>query len=762
MLAAIILAGGVIIFAVVLSARYAEGRAWRSDLMAYRLVPPRNLTPDDVSAWLGAVAAATHAPRGALLPEPPVALEIRATQRGISHFLLVPTQMRGAMLSGLRAHLPGVRLEDAPDYLRNRPGLQMAVEVRLTSRHRPLALERAQATSTGILATLQPLAAREEVVLQWVLTGAGTPAPVRRSHGQGEDSSLPWWLEGDTPRDADDLRAARVKQRDQLLWAVLRIGVAGDDKARVLAVFGRVFGAFRNMNAAGAQLVRRWWLWPAWASRRLARLSVPVLHWPALANSRELAGSVGLIGGAALPGLPASAARQLPPPVSMPSRGISLGHSNYVGMQHRPLALKTDDRLRHTWILGPTGTGKSTLLANLILQDIKAGRGVGVIDPKGDLIGEVLERIPEKRYTDVLVIDPSQTDRPVGINVLDIGHGEHARELAVDHLVGLMASLWRSSFGPRTADVLRQALLTLTHTAAADGSRHTLLELPELLLNPQFRAMVLRQATVPESVRPFWTAYEQLTDTDRARTIGPSLNKLRSFTTRTSLRLLLGQSHGIRLSEVFTDRRVLLVALSKGLLGTDTTALAGSLIMAGLWQATLERVTLPANRRHPVMLYLDEFQDFLRLPVDLPDMLAQSRGLGVGNTLAHQYLAQLSDEVRTAVLGTARTQVVFQIEHQDAAALAKRFAPLTADDLSALAAWEIAVRPCVDAATRSPVTGRTLPLPPPVTDGQALAAASRARFGTPRSEVEAAIRARVTPPTRGGNQLGRQRREAPS
>jgi hypothetical protein len=239
-----------------------------------------------------------------------------------------------------------------------------------------------------------------------------------------------------------------------------------------------------------------------------------------------------------------------------------------------------------------------------------------------------------------------------------------------------------------------------------------------------------------------------MSDGERAQVIGPSLNKLRSFTTRTALRLMLGQASGVRLDEVFTKRRILLVALPAGVIGTDAAALAGSLVMAGLWQATLARVAIPAARRHPVMIYLDEFQSILRLPVDLADMLAQARAMGTGLVLAHQYLGQLSDEIRTAVLGTVRTQIAFQMEHEDARTLAGRFAPLTAADLSGLAAYEIAMRPCVGGATLAPVTGRTLPLPEPTTDGAALGAASRRRYGQPRAEVEAALRARVEGPVK--------------
>lgn len=219
-------------------------------------------------------------------------------------------------------------------------------------------------------------------------------------------------------------------------------------------------------------------------------------------------------------------ARQLPPHIYMPHRGTVLAMSTYPGMTNRPLAIGITDRLRHCWILGPTGVGKSTLLSNLIVQDMQAGRAVVALDPKGDLITDLLERVPEARQDDVVVIDPSATDYPVGLNALNIGRGETAQELAVDHLVHLMASLWHSSWGPRTSDVLRMALLTLVSARSADGSPFTLIELPELLLNPAFRLAVTTQASVPATVRSFWLAYEQMSDGERAQVIGPSLNKV--------------------------------------------------------------------------------------------------------------------------------------------------------------------------------------------------------------------------------------------
>lgn len=672
-------------------------------------------------------------------------------------FIIWPPYCRALFVFWLKLLVVGVRVEDAaPGDVTAHLAYGVAAEGKISSVSRPLAHERAEAAAASLLASLQPLGSGEAVRLQWIFVGAATPRPIRPA--AKDAGSLSDFLNTPDSLDADALRAARLKQREPLLHAVVRLGIAAGDRPRVHSLFGRIWGTLRALNAPGAQVVRRW-LPSSLVAERLVMRKLPVTRWPLLINAQELAGLTGIpIGRAALPGMPRPAARQLPPLITMPTSGTVVGVSTYPGMGQRLLALNTADRLRHTWCIGPTGTGKSTLLGRLITQDIEAGRGVVVLDPKGSLIMDVLERVPPSRHDDVVVLAPSETDYPLGLNLLDIGQGEHARELSVDLLVYLMSSLWRSSWGTRTSDVVRNALLTLTHTQAYDGSKFTLVELPELLLNPVFRRFVTAQPTVPVSVMQFWMAYEQMSDRERAQVIGPTLNKLRSLTTRTALRLMLGQSRGIRLDEAFTRRRIVLCSLAKGLLGTETTALVGSLVTAALWQAALARVALPREQRHPVMAYLDEFQDFLRLPIDLADMLSQSREFGLGLCLAHQYLDQLTDTVRTAVLGTARTQIAFQTELDDARTLAGRFAPLTAEDLSGLATYEIAMRPCVDGSTLPPVTGRTLPLAEPVTDGAALARRSRERFGRPRADVEAALDRRINELGDYAPRVGRERR----
>jgi hypothetical protein len=716
---------------------------------------PQGLTTKDVTHWLALINGATHAHRWALLPAPPVALELVGTRQGVTHYLLVPGNLRGVVLSSLRAGLPGARLEEAPDYLSHRSKLHVAGEAALTSHARPLRADLADTASAGLLAALHPLYGDETVIVQWLITGGGIPRIVPSA---SSNQQTQWWLDSTVSADSEAVRAERAKQQAPLLRACVRVGVAAPTRQRRYAIFGRVWAALRTLNGSGAGVVRRLWLPPGLVAERMQRLALPITSWPLTLNAAELAGLIGLATGEAyLPGLTLGAARQLPPSPGVPTHGAVVGVSNYPGMTNRPLALLANDRLRHMWVAGPTGAGKSTLLGNLIVQDMAAGFGLVVIDARGDLIPDVLHRVPAVRHEDVIVIDPSQTARPVGFNILGAAtHDEQGRERAVDHVLHIFQDLYHASWGPRTADVLRASLLTLINTRAVDGSAFTLTELPELLVSKPFRSFVTSQSAVTGALASFWQWYEGLSEAQRAEVIGPVLNKLRAFVLKAPLRLLLGQSEGLDLTDVFTKRRIVLVPLSKGTLGPETAQLVGSLLVASIWQVTLGRVAVPPERRRPVWLYADEFQEVVRLPLDLADILAQARGLGLGLTLAHQHLGQLPDALKSAVLSTARTQVLFQLDYEDARAMEQRFAPLSAHDLMGLGQYEIALRPCVRGRTASPVTGLTVPLPDPSIDGAALAEASRQRSGVPRAEVEAALQARLHVSER-SHGYGRQR-----
>jgi hypothetical protein len=263
-----------------------------------------------------------------------------------------------------------------------------------------------------------------------------------------------------------------------------------------------------------------------------------------------------------------------------------------------------------------------------------------------------------------------------------------------------------------------------------------------LLTNRAFR-QALWQESMPPQVQPFWSWYEWLNPNQQATVIGPVLNKLRAFTDRTALRLMLGQASGLDLSAVMNEGKVLLINLAKGRLGEETSALLGALFVSMLQEAIQRRAYLPESARRPAMVYIDEFQDVLRLGA-VNEMFAQARGYGVGLTVACQYGHQLPRDVAHAIFGTVRTQIFFQLGQEDAQAAAKSMEPvLTAADLQGLPAHHVVMRPCIDGRTAAPVTGRTLLLPAPTRDAQALAQVSRQRYGTARVDVEAELAARL-------------------
>ena len=322
------------------------------------------------------------------------------------------------------------------------------------------------------------------------------------------------------------------------------------------------------------------------------------------------------------------------------------------------------DSLEHSVLLGPTGSGKSTILQHLILSDINAGRSVLVIDPKQDLVRDVLERIPQERMDEVVVIDPSDPC-PVGFNPLAFQeYGEPA--LIADSILSVLKEIWSDSWGVRIADVLNAALLTLVQVEGA-----TLLWLPALLTDDAFRRRITSQLKDRVALCPFWEQFDALKDTERRLIIEPVLNKIRQFLLRQYLRGVLGQaSPKFSLTDLFYKRRIVLVPLNKGIIGGESARLLGSLIVGMTWTLALSRAKIPPEKRHIVSVYIDELQDYLSLPTDLSDALAQARGLGLGLTLAHQYRGQLPTGVCAGIDANARNKIVFGLNATDAKAIA--------------------------------------------------------------------------------------------
>ncbi|MGC4192919.1 MAG: DUF87 domain-containing protein [Thermomicrobiales bacterium] len=387
----------------------------------------------------------------------------------------------------------------------------------------------------------------------------------------------------------------------------------------------------------------------------------------------------------------------------------------------RLIGISREDAFRHTHILGPTGVGKSTLMLHLLSSDIDAGRSVVLIDPKGDLATDVLAHIPESRWQEVVVINPT-LPHPVGINPL--AATPERRGLVADGLLAIVKGLFPSAFGPRTADVLHASLLTLM---AAPGA--TLVQLPTLLTDAGFRRKLTARIDDPVGLGSFWAQWEAMSLGQQAAAIGPVMTRLRQFLLRPGLRAVLDQPEPkFALSEVFTKRRIVIVSLNKGLLGDQSATLLGSLVVGQIWQLALAQVALPPEQRQPVSVYLDEAQHFLHLDADLGEALEQSRSLRVAWHLAHQHRRQMPPDLLAGIDANTRNKVVFTLEGTDAKAVASG-SGLTPEDFTQLPPYGIYASLLSDGRQTGWFSGRTLPPSPATCDPDAVIRESQARYG---------------------------------
>ncbi len=722
----LLLIGGLSLPASILTVRWLDARRLARTVFTYRLRFPRQLRPSDVEHFLRGITGVAAGPRD-FLGQPHVVFELTATSAGITHHLIAAERLVAAVAVQLRAQMGDVRLERDRAHQPLDP--QAVVELRTAGAAGQLRTQEPAATSAAVLAALQPLRDDEELRLQWVLR--------------------PSFAEDRLGEINDGRRASAPPAR--VFLAAVRIGVRAASPQRRQHLIRRTTSVFRAVGNAGRRTTVRPAIGPL-AARRFRQRALPIVEWPLHLTVEELTGLLGFpLGGPVLAGLQLGGTRQLAPPAEVASTGRVLAQASYPGAS-RPIALGVDDALHHVHLLGPTGSGKSHTLANLALQDIAAGHGVIVLDPKADLVDTLLDRLPSDRVRQVVVLDPSDEDRPVGLRLLP-EPGDYA-ELGVEHIVGIFRELFADFWGPRTDDILRAALLTLTTEPDL-----TLCEVPLLLTDETFRRRLVARLDDPVALGPFWSTFESWSTAERLAAIGPVMNKLRAVLMRRRVRNIVGQSEpALDFNDVLAERKVVLVSLAKGLLGDDASRLLGSLVVARIWQATLARAALPASARPPVFLYIDEVQDYLRLGDSVGDLLAQARGLGLGLVAAHQHLAQLPSSLRTAVLSNARTKVVWQPSADDARQMAREFQPhLTAEDLRGLDRYEVALRVCVAGRVSDPTIGRTLPLPEPTQRAKSARAWSRQHFGRDRAEVEAAIRQRgqFTPPP---GSIGRRRR----
>lgn len=763
LLGELVIVAAVVLPAIWIAARLGLPRLQRRlfpvRLAALRVQPPIESRYES-EAWLSFFRAlyVIAAPwwKRWLIGQPWVTFEFRAEAGRVACHCWCPEDLAGLISASLRNALPGVDVvpDPEPEPLPSDP----AARARLKLWKEPL-YPLAAARTDPLAAALAAVAAAPNGVIQLALApdaGWERRAWRRIARLSGEKPqgnlllkllSLPldlifelFWTYPETSHRAQPpprhalAPAPPNEKAGQACWrAEIRICTWAAVGTLARQAIRPVLGAFQVLDGENRLRPRRVW-WSRSFDRALTEKAGPAGNDLVLSPA-ELAQLCHL----PVAGVPMDTA-----PVRLaPSRPLGETGSVLCRLEDEagtPVRIAQPDRRQHLHLVGPTGSGKSTLLLNLALQDIEAGLGVGVLDPKGDLIGDLLERIPSRHLERLVVFDAAERERPLGLNVLDC-EDEAQRELVTDGVVAVFRKSYERFWGPRTDDLLRASLLTLLREPGV-----TLCEVPLLLLNQGVRARLTKRLDDPIGLRLFWQEYEAWSEGQRLQMVGPVLNKLRAFVLRPTVRNVLGQSRStIDLARLMDQGGILLVNLSKGALGEETSRLLGSFVVSRIWQTALRRSARPERWRPDFNLYLDEFQDYLHLPQSIDDVLAEARSYRLNLTLAHQHLDQLRDSTRQALEANARTRVVFQASQDDARHLARQFLPLSDQHLQSLALHQVAVRVCVDRHTEPPFTGRTEGPPPSQGEehGAELARASLARWGRPRAEVEAQIEQRL-------------------
>ena len=367
--------------------------------------------------------------------------------------------------------------------------------------------------------------------------------------------------------------------------------------------------------------------------------------------------------------------------------------------------IKDKDRRRHLWTIGKTGTGKSTLIANMAIDDLKKGRGLAVIDPHGDLSEILLDYVPRERINDVVYFNPADTDYPIVVNPLEVTNKEEA-ELVVSGIVSIFNKIFGFSWGPRLEYILRTTLLTL-----ADVPNTTLKDVPMILTVPDFRHRIVEKITDP-ILKSFWVdEFEKMPPNLQKESISPILNKVGQFVTSPLIRTIIGHpKSSIKLDDIMNEGKILIVNLAQGRLGEDNAALLGAMIITKLQLAAMHRVDMPEESRRDFYLYVDEFQNFAT--GSFIKIMSEARKYRLDIMLANQYMAQIPEEVQKAILGNAGSIMSFAVGASDASILFKEFAEVFSEtDLVNLSNFQIAAKLTIDGYSTRPFLAYTLPLP---------------------------------------------------
>lgn len=580
-------------------------------------------------------------------------------------------------------------------------------------------------SSLTISKILQP----DEIVVVQLVIGAGSPP--RPQPKDLPNLSAKWYqvITNNIPELSENSKKLMKQKLNQSTFKCeIRLGVQSRSILRTKEFFDSLLSSFRMMESNATIELK------PLAIQKLNQAQ-PSWAFPYSLSVSDLACFMLLpIGEENIAGVP-----NIHPKLVVPPLGYNINRKNQrslaqtVESQSRPIQISAQAGKKHAVFLGSTGCGKTTAMSHLILSDIQSKHhSVVVVDAKGQLTHELLERTPNEHDEDIVVISPT-SKRIVGINPFELTKYGIEPEVIADYLLELLKGLYPEHFGIYSLDILSHSFLTLARIPNT-----SLVMLPSLLTNQSFRNKLLRELKDPIGLESFWNWFELLSEAQRHQMLNPILNKFRQFLLRPQLRAMLGQTNpNFSLAEIFKSRKIVLIPLNKAIIGSESAKLIGSLITSMLWMLILRQSSVEPSKRQSVFIYIDETPSFLGIPnANLDEALSQSRQFNVGWNIGFQHLAQMSPQLKAGIESNVANKIVFGLNLDEAREMAKYTLEIDKEDFYSLPPFWVYIRTEILPNTYRWLIGKTYPPKPKIRDSRTPFLNSLSRYGQDILEIE--------------------------
>lgn len=747
----------------------------------FKLLVPKNNEKTPLAAeQMFASLHGIHKPRSAFQDH--ISFEIISRDRYIEFFVRTPIHLKDFVEGQIYAQYPHVEIIETEDYVHLEPDLKIAMAPLQTNKPDPYPFKTFESFEvdplSAITSTLSKVKLDEEIWIQilvkpvddiWRTKGISLINQIRSGSGAGtiagEIKNVFFGLAKDILKEITTLAPSKPtaapvsagakqlsnheesaitgieeKVKELGFQTKVRIAALSKDEETARSKVQMVFGTFKQFNT---NHLNGYNLGPVITGEEAAAtygarafpdsgfiLNIKelssIFHLPNVSVETPM-----IVWAGSKKGEPPS---NLPVESSMPSDELTLfAETNFRNVEQK-FGIKSVDRRLHMYAIGKTGTGKSTMLENMIIHDIREGKGLAVVDPHGDLIKHILDFIPAERINDVVYFAPADRDWPVAFNVLE-NVDPDLRNIVASGVVGIFKKIFGESWGPRLEYILRNSVLSLL-----DFPQSTLLGINKVLVDRNFRKKVVEIVKDPV-IKDFWIhEYEKYDERFRNEAIAPIQNKVGQFLSSTTIRNIVGQPKStIDIEEIMNQGKIFLVDLSIGKIGEDNSALLGSMIITKIQLAAMGRARIPEEERRDFYLYVDEFQNFATDSFAV--ILSEARKYHLNLIMTNQYTAQMPEVVANAVFGNVGTMISFRVGAADADALVKEFEPVfEANDMVNLGNYHVYVKMAIDGVTCPAFSALTLS---PVSGGnqnqEKIIKVSRERYARSREEVEEKI-----------------------